>query len=280
MPDASRWLPALETRDPKPRRRGLTEIRGPYYTPFGPRMLADVLDTVGDHIDILKFGGGSFLLMPEESVREMINLAHSHEVLVSTGGFLERIMILGSREVDAAIGHCRDLGFDIVEISSGFLSVDPESLIAMADSVRAAGMTAKPEINVQFGAGGGATSTEELEAEGLSDVGSAISLARRHLEAGAELIMVESEGITENVTTWRTDVISALVDAIGLDHLVFEAADPKVFGWYVKQYGPSVNLFCDHSQVLQLSALRSGMWAEASLWGRVTSYERRPRQGG
>ena len=243
-------------------------------------MLADVLETAADHIDILKFGGGSFLLMPPKRVSEMIGLAHDHDVLVSTGGFLERILVLGSVEVDAAIAHCADLGFDIVEVSSGFLSIDAASLIALADSVRAAGMTAKPEINVQFGAGGGATPVEELAAEGVGDVGVAIAVAKRHLKSGAKLIMVESEGITENVVTWRTDIVAALVEAIGLDHLMFEAADPRVFGWYVKQYGPSVNLFCDHSQILQLAVLRSGLWAEASLWGRVATYERDTRQGG
>ncbi len=28
---------------------------------------------------------------------------------------------------------------------------------------------------------------------------------------------------------------------------MFEAADPDVFAWYVKNYGPEVNLFVDHS---------------------------------
>ena len=37
----------ISPRDPKPRTRGLTEIRGPYYTVMGPHYLADVLDTMG-----------------------------------------------------------------------------------------------------------------------------------------------------------------------------------------------------------------------------------------
>jgi phosphosulfolactate synthase (CoM biosynthesis protein A) len=35
-------------RPPKPRKRGVTEIRGPYYSVLGPRYLKDVLDTVGE----------------------------------------------------------------------------------------------------------------------------------------------------------------------------------------------------------------------------------------
>lgn len=50
---------------------------------------------------------------------------------------------------------------------------------------------------------------------------------------------------------------------------MFEAADPAVFGWYIKNYGPEVNLFVDHSQIVQLECLRSGIWGTKSLWGRV-----------
>jgi phosphosulfolactate synthase (CoM biosynthesis protein A) len=54
---------------------------------------------------------------------------------------------------------------------------------------------------------------------------------------------------------------------------VFEAADPEVFAWYIKTYGPEVNLFVDHSQIVQLECLRSGIWGIQSLWGRVFTYK-------
>ncbi|MBI1892912.1 MAG: phosphosulfolactate synthase, partial [Candidatus Rokubacteria bacterium] len=76
-------------RPPKPRRRGVTEIRGPYYTPMGKRYLQDILETMGDYVDSLKFAGGSFSLMPRRAVAELIDLCHQHDVLVSTGGFIE-----------------------------------------------------------------------------------------------------------------------------------------------------------------------------------------------
>jgi phosphosulfolactate synthase (CoM biosynthesis protein A) len=96
---------------------------------------------------------------------------------------------------------------------------------------------------------------------------------KRFLEAGAYMLMIESEGITENVQTWRTDVVARIVDALGLERVMFEAADPDVFGWYVKNYGPEVNLFVDHSQIVLLESLRSGIWGTKSLWGRVVTYK-------
>jgi phosphosulfolactate synthase (CoM biosynthesis protein A) len=87
------------------------------------------------------------------------------------------------------------------------------------------------------------------------------------------MIMIESEGITENVRTRRTDVAAKVVAELGLDRVMFEAADPAVFGWYVRNYGPEVNLFVDHSQIVQLECLRSGIWGTNELWGRVHSYK-------
>jgi len=54
---------------------------------------------------------------------------------------------------------------------------------------------------------------------------------------------------------------------------MFEAADPEVFAWYIKNYGCDVNLFVDHSQIVQLECLRAGIWGPKSLWGRVRSYK-------
>ena len=157
-----RAFPFLRVNDrpTKPRERGITEIRGPYYTPMGRRYLEDVLETMGVYVDALKFAGGSFSLMPRTVVKE----------------------------------------------------------------------------------------------------------------AGAYMIMIESEGITENVKTWRTDVPAKIANALGIEKVMFEAADPEVFAWYIKNYGPEVNLFVDHSQVVQLECLRSGIWGTKSLWGRVVTY--------
>jgi phosphosulfolactate synthase (CoM biosynthesis protein A) len=85
--------------------------------------------------------------------------------------------------------------------------------------------------------------------------------------------MIESEGITENVDPWRTDVPAKFIDEIGMEHLMFEAADPDVFAWYIKNYGADVNLFIDHSQTVQLECLRAGIWGTKSLWGRVVTYK-------
>jgi phosphosulfolactate synthase (CoM biosynthesis protein A) len=261
----------LNERPPKPRSRGVTEIRGPYYTPVGRRYLEDLLETMGGYVDTLKYAGGSFALMPREAVRALNEVCHEHEVEVSTGGFLEYVLTQRGDAVRQYLEECRELGFDIVEISSGFVTLPVDDLVRLTRAVGEAGLKPKPEVGIQFGAGG-TSSVEALEAEGTRDVGYAIELAKRHLDAGAHMIMIESEGITEQAREWRTDVVARIVAELGLDHVMFEAAEPDVFSWYIKNYGIDVNLFVDHSQIVQLEALRAGIWGTHDTWGRVLAY--------
>ncbi len=262
----------VNEREAKPRKRGLTEIRGPYYSVVGRRYLEDLFETMGAYVDSLKFAGGSFALMPERAVRDIIELCHKHDMLVSTGGFIERVLVQGGEAARKYVAECKRLGFDIVEISAGFVSISTDDWLRLIELVRKSGLKAKPEVGIQFGAGG-ATAPAELKAEGTRDPNWAIAQAKRFLEAGADIIMIESEGITENVDPWRTDVPAKFIDAIGMEKLMFEAADPDVFAWYIKNYGADVNLFVDHSQIVQLECLRSGIWGTKSLWGKVVSYK-------
>jgi phosphosulfolactate synthase (CoM biosynthesis protein A) len=262
----------VNERQSKPRSQGVTEIRGPYYTPMGKRYLQDILETMGAYVDALKFAAGSFSLMPRQAVKELIDLCHDYDVLVDTGGFMEYVLTQGKDAVERYIAECKKLGFDIIEISSGFITLPTDDWLRLVEKVKKAGLKPKPEVGIQFGAGG-ATAAAELQAEGTRDPEWAISQAKRFLDAGAYMIMVESEGITENVTVWRTDVPAKIVNALGLEKVMFEAADPEVFAWYIKNYGPEVNLFVDHSQIVQIECLRSGIWGTKSLWGRVQTYK-------
>jgi phosphosulfolactate synthase (CoM biosynthesis protein A) len=272
LPEHSFPFLRINERESKPRKHGLTEIRGPYYSVVGCHYLEDLFEMMGTYVDSLKFAGGSFTLMPEEALREIVDLCHKHEVLVSTGGFIERVLVQGSEAVRQYVTECKKLDFDIVEISAGFVSIPTDDWLRLIELVRKSGLKAKPEVGIQFGAGG-ATGAAELQAEGTRDPNWAVAQAKRFLDAGADIIMIESEGITENVDPWRTDVPAKFIDELGMEKLMFEAADPDVFAWYIKNYGADVNLFVDHSQIVQLECLRAGIWGTKSLWGRVVTYK-------
>src|SRR3954462_4393608 len=154
QPERSFSFLRINERKPKPRMRGLTEIRGPYYSVVGRRYLEDLFELVGDYVDSLKFAGGSFSLMPESAVRNIIELCHDHNVLVSTGGFLEHVLLQGSDAVRQYVNESKRLGFDMIEISAGFISISTDDWLRLIELGRKSGLKAKPESVVQFCAGG------------------------------------------------------------------------------------------------------------------------------
>lgn len=253
----------------------MTEIRGPYYSAYGKRHWQDIMDIMGHHVDGLKFAGGSFSLMPEKSVTELVDIAHQHDVYVSTGGFMEHVLMHPDviNVVDRYLQKCKDIGFDVVELSSGFLSFPADDWLRLVERVHSYGLKAKPELGIQFGAGGD-TETSDLEKTGTSDPSRIVNLGKQFIDAGVERMMIESEGITENVRTWRTDVIQSILKSLPMESVMFEAADPEVFNWYIREFGIDVNLFVDHSQIVQLTCLRTGIWGKLDTFGKIVSYRR------
>ena len=71
---------------------------------------------MGAYVDVLKFAGGSFSLMPRKAVKELLEVCHSHNVLVFTVGFIEHVPTQGPDPVGRYIEECKRLAFDIVEI--------------------------------------------------------------------------------------------------------------------------------------------------------------------
>lgn len=257
-------------RPAKPRSVGITEVRGPYYSTYGTRHLADVLDVAGQWVDGVKWAGGSFALLPREQVRAISDLAHEHDAYISSGGWIETVLRYGPEAVDRYLKEAKEVGFDVIEISTGFLSIPTSGLLRLVEQVTQAGFKAKPELGIQFGSGGDSTEAE-LAAESKKDVGDLVNRAELALDAGAEIIMIESEGITENVAEWNTGAVASIINGVDLENVMFEAADPQVFEWYVKNYGNEVNLFVDHSQILQLEGLRQNIWGNKSTWGRISN---------
>lgn len=259
---------------PKPRKTGIIEIRGPYYAPTTIGYVKDLLEMWGDYIDGFKFAGGSMRLLSVDMVKNILKVCHDHDVYVSTGGFVERIIVQGADAVDRYLEECKSLGFDIVEVSSGLAPIPLEDKVEIVKQVKKMGMIPKPEISLMIGAGAG-THIVGYKPK-LRSIDDLMKEARAHLKAGAHIMMLESEGITEDLppSKWRTDVIKKLVSEFGFESWMFESSDPPVFKWYLKNFGSNVNLFIDHSQIVEYTAWRTKLWGDPEIWkGKTLSYK-------
>ncbi len=257
----------------KPRTAGVIEIRGPYYTPVTHDYLKGVLEDWGEYVDGYKFAGGSMRLLSRDRVHRIIQLCHDHNVYVSTGGFVERVIVQGPESVDKYLEECKTLEYDMVEVSSGLAPIKLADKVAIVKRVQELGMKPKPEVSMMIGAGAGTHITGyRMKMRTFQDV---VRETQAHLDAGAQVLMLESEGITEDLPPgkWRKDVIKKLVDRFGYKTWMFEASDPPVFKWYLKTFGRDVNLFIDHSQIVEFTAWKTGLWGDSDIWkGKRISY--------
>jgi len=202
----------IEDLPPKPREVGMTEIRGSYYVVVTPTYLRELFEIVGDYVDVFKYSGGSMRLHPREVVLRINRLCHDYGIMVSTGGFTERVLVQGPEAFDKYLEEASVLEFDVVEISSGYVEIEDEDKVELTKAVKRAGLRPKPEVSLVKGAGG---AHEEWETEGVP-YDRMIRDVEVYLSAGAWKIMIESEGITERGKKWRIDVVEELIKRYGL----------------------------------------------------------------
>ena len=177
---------------------GITEMRGPYYSSFGPNYLDDLLDVFSPFVDWVKLPGPAVLLLDDASIRRYVDVCHKHDVKVSAGGAIEWVLTRGAAAVDQYFDTIAAQGYDVVEVSAGMLALPDRDYLRLVERAKRTGLHVKAEVGIQFGAGG-TSSAEELTRAGTGSVSAAIARARRALEVGADTIILESEGVTESV---------------------------------------------------------------------------------
>ncbi|KAL9255071.1 HEAT-STRESS-ASSOCIATED 32-like protein [Drosera capensis] len=138
-----------------------------------------------------------------------------------------------------------------------------ESLLRFVRLIKSAGMRAKPQFALKcnkFDIPGGRNRAYVVPSprseEFVQDVDFLIGRAERFLEAGADMIMIDAEDVCQHADSMRGDIIAKIVGCLGIEKTMFDASDAKTFEWLIRQYGPKVNQFVDHSQVGNLECLR------------------------
>lgn len=265
---AYRWKSFFEDEDrpEKPRTFGVTEMRGPHYTLLTQNLLQDIFESTGHFVDGLKFSGGSHSLMPKAYIKEVTNMAHKHNVYVSTGDWAEHLLHKGPSAFKEYIEECKQLGFDTIELNVGSLGVPEETLLRFIRLIKSGGLKAKPQFAVKFNksdipmkgdrAFGAYVVPVPRSSETVEDVDLLIRRAERCLEAGADMIMIDADDVCQYADSVRADIIAKVIGRLGLEKTMFEASNADTSEWFIKQYGPKVNLFVDHSQVMDLECLR------------------------
>jgi phosphosulfolactate synthase len=213
---------------------------------LGPRAWEDLLDVAGDHVSIVKLGWGTAYVT--QNLERKLDVLREKRVVI--GGTFFEVVYLRDR-LDDYKRWLNELGLDHVEISDGTIEIPRErKLELIADFAR--DFTVLSEV-------GSKDSSVEYTVEEWT------RWLDEELEAGAWKVITEAReggtaGIFDSSGGMRTELIAEIASVVGPANIVFEAPTKAAQAWFVKQFGPSVNLGnIPPEEVIPLETLRLGL---------------------
>src|SRR5213083_2464929 len=216
---------------------------------LGPRGWEDVLETAGEHIDIVKLGWGTSYVT--NGLQRKLEILRDKAVVIG-GTFFEVVYV--KDKLDEYKQWLTDLGLTHVEISDGTVEIPRErKLELIADLAR--DFTVLSEV--------GSKDSEVNFAPYLW-----VQWIKEELEAGAWKVITEAResgtaGIFRPTGELRTGLVDELAHEIDIGDLIFEAPTKAAQAWFVKHLGPEVNLGnIPPDEVIPLETLRLGLRAD------------------
>jgi phosphosulfolactate synthase len=215
---------------------------------LGPRAWEDVLEVAGEHISIVKLGWGT-AAVTRRLERKLEVLFHADIPVVIGGTFFEAVY--AKNAIGAYKAWLDSLGIKHVEISDGTIDIPrARKLELIAEFAR--------DFTVLSEVGSKDSSVEYT-------VGEWTKWLQEELDAGAWKVITEAReggtaGIFDSSGGMRTELIGEIASAVGIENVVFEAPSKNAQAWFIKQFGPSVNLGnIPPDEVIPLETLRLGL---------------------
>ncbi len=238
----------LPPRTPKPRQSGLTHVMD---KGLNLREIEGLFDTAGEYVDIVKLGWGTSYVT--QNLEKKIALYRSFDTPIVCGGTLfEAVYARG--KLDGFKGWLSHFRFSHVEISDGTLEIPRErKLELIADFAR--DFIVLSEV--------GSKDAEVNFAPYLW-----VQWIMEELEAGAWKVITEAReggtaGIFRPTGEMRTGLVDEIVHSIDYHDIIFEAPAKSAQAWFVKHFGPEVNLGnIAPEEVIPLETLRLGLRAD------------------
>jgi phosphosulfolactate synthase len=239
---------ALPSRTRKPRRTGITHVLD---NGLPVSTVEALLGVCADSVDVWKLGWGTAYLDP--GLPDKIDLLARHGVLACAGGTLLEIA-WQQGVVDPFLDWAQAVGLPCVEVSRGVADMPRETKHALV--ARAA---ERFTVLAEVGA-------KDPEAVVDADLwGCEAAGDRAH---GATWVVTEGResgtvGLYAADGSVRSDVVDAVVGAVGLDATLFEAPRKEQQAWLVRRFGADVNLAnVAPADVLGVETLRLGLRAD------------------
>jgi len=213
---------------------------------LGPRAWEDVLETAGDHIDIVKLGWGTAYVT--QNLERKLEVLREKPVVLG-GTFFEVVYVRD--KLDEYKRWLRDLGLTHVEISDGTIDIPRERKLELIEEF-ARDFTVLSEV--------GSKDSEVNFAPYLW-----VQWIEEELAAGAWKVITESReggtaGIFRPTGEMRTGLVDEIAHSIDFHDLIWEAPSKSAQAWFIKHFGADVNLGnIPPDEAIPLETLRLGL---------------------
>jgi phosphosulfolactate synthase len=244
-------LLTLPARAAKPRETGITHIldRG-----LSVAEIDSLVEVAGEYIDFVKLGWGT--AVATLNLEAKLDRYKEHGLPVMFGGTLTELCIAQNR-LEQFVTWLHELGLEHIELSDGTINIEHDRKLELIGSLA-------KEFTV------------------LSEVGSKddtrimapyrwVEQIQSELEAGAWKVIAEaresgSVGIFRHDGEVRMGLIDEIVHAIAPDKILFEAPRKDQQVWFVRKFGPDVNLGnITPEDALSLETVRVGLRSDTAV---------------
>jgi len=241
----------LPDRTAKPRQQGITHVldRG-----LSVAAIDGLVEVAGDYIDLVKLGWGT--AVATGNLEAKLARYREHGIPVMFGGTLTELAIAQDR-LDRLVAWLHELELDYIEVSDGTINIEHDRKLELISRLA-------QEFTV------------------LSEVGSKddtrimapyrwVEQISAELKAGAWKVIAEaresgSVGIFRHDGEVRMGLIDEIVHAIPPDKILFEAPRKDQQVWFVRRFGPDVNLGnLTPEDVLSLETVRVGLRSDTAV---------------
>lgn len=256
----STWPDQL--RDPsgermmKPRFSGLTMMMD---KGLGARVYEDIISAAYEHIDVIKLGFGTSMIVPPALVKMKTSIARQYGISIMPGGTsLEVAYIKGM--VQPYFHMMKEMGFTTIEVSDGTISLSQSQRSKLIRQASEHGFTVCTEYGKKLS--GSRFDIEQLEDTLLFDLDCGamwMTLEGRESGAGVGIYNREGECDLNMVENIKQQIIQ-------LDRLMWEAPRKDQQSLILKSMGVNANIGnVAPDDVIALEALRRGLRSDTML---------------
>jgi phosphosulfolactate synthase len=238
-------LPYLPNRPNKPRNEGITMVMD---KGLSLNETANFIEKAGEYTDLVKLGFGTCAFSPR--LKEKIKLYKSAGLIPYLGGTLFEAYAVRNM-IDQYLCFVESLGLEMCEISDGSMVMEHETKLECI-----------MEISRHFVV--------------VSEVGSKqkdvvitenkwVEMMLQELNAGSWKVIAEAResgnvGIYNSDASANISLINNIANHLDKNNILWEAPIKTQQVWFIKQYGPNVNLGnIAPDELVSLECLRQGL---------------------